>query len=248
MYSDFSNRVVPDNIGGQRSKFELITTILHICLEGSLKNHIIGKGNFSDAMVNHYLSILLYHNLLVSERDINNRVLYKTTEKGRQFLSLYKEIQDLFERPRGSIELNKPSNLEQPKITSQKMSANGNVRRILVVDDEFDITSALRIGLEDNGFEVDVFNDPIIALSSYKPRTYDLLLIDVRMPKMNGFELFKEIQKIDPIARVCFWTAYESYSKEFKDIFPSMNDVNFVQKPIPMPDLIKRIQSLTQSV
>lgn len=246
MYSNFSSHVIPDNIGGQRSKFELITTILHICLEGSLKNHIIGRGNFSDSLVNHYLSILLYHNLLVSDRDANNRVLYKTTEKGRQFLKLYQEVQSLFERPQRHVELPaRQNNFESVKISSTSL---GNTKRILVVDDESDITSALRIGLEENGFTVDVFNDPELALTSYKPGMYDLLLIDVRMPKMNGFELFKEIQRVDSKSKVCFWTAYESYSKEFKDIFPSMNDVNFVQKPIPMPDLIKRIQSLMGNV
>lgn len=87
-----------DNIGGQRSKFDVIATILHICIEERLKNHIIGKGNFSDAMTNHYLSILLYHNLLESLKDENNRTCYRTTQKGRHFMQYYDSIQQLFEK------------------------------------------------------------------------------------------------------------------------------------------------------
>jgi predicted transcriptional regulator len=62
-----------DKIGGQRSKIDVIATILYICLNGSLKNHIIGKGNFSDAMANHYISILLYNDLLHVSKDENSR-------------------------------------------------------------------------------------------------------------------------------------------------------------------------------
>jgi two-component system catabolic regulation response regulator CreB/two-component system response regulator ChvI len=76
--------------------------------------------------------------------------------------------------------------------------------RILLVDDEQDITFAFRIGLEDNGFIVDTFNDPQEALSNFKAGLYDLLLIDVKMPKMNGFELYRDIEKIDNKAKVCF--------------------------------------------
>jgi predicted transcriptional regulator len=61
-----------DNIGGQRSKIDVVATILHICLDGSLKNHIIGKGNLSDSMTNHYLTLLLYHNLLETYKDEDN--------------------------------------------------------------------------------------------------------------------------------------------------------------------------------
>jgi DNA-binding response OmpR family regulator len=68
--------------------------------------------------------------------------------------------------------------------------------RIFLVDDETDITLLYKTGLEQNGFLVDVFNDPALALSSYKAGEYDLLLLDIKMPKMSGFELYREIQKI----------------------------------------------------
>lgn len=129
-----------DYIGGQRSKFDVLATVLHICQQGSLKNHIIGKGNFSDAMVNHYLSILLYHNLIDSLKDENGRTYYITTEKGLQFLHHYRDMQEMFRRSAVTAVDSKQSRSQTP----------GQAKRILVVDDEDDITSAMRIGLEDS--------------------------------------------------------------------------------------------------
>jgi two-component SAPR family response regulator len=65
--------------------------------------------------------------------------------------------------------------------------------------------------LEMNGFEVDSYNDPLLALSSFKPNFYGLALLDIRMPKMNGFELYKEIKDIDNKIEACFITAFEDY-------------------------------------
>lgn len=70
-------------------------------------------------------------------------------------------------------------------------------KRILIVDDEHDITFVFIIGLEDNGFVVDTIDDPQLAISNFKTDLYDLLLIDIGIPKMNGFEFYKEIRKID---------------------------------------------------
>src|ERR671924_648135 len=83
-------------------------------------------------------------------------------------------------------------------------------RRILVVDDEPDVTFTLKKGLENSGmFEVDTFNDPQEALSSFKPDYYDFLLIDIRMPHMSGYDLYDNIKKIDSTVKSCFITAYE---------------------------------------
>lgn len=77
-------------------------------------------------------------------------------------------------------------------------------KMILIVDDEPDITSSLKITLEDNGFEVDSFNDPILALENFRKRLYSLLILDIKMPKMNGFELYTKIKKIDDKVRYVF--------------------------------------------
>ncbi|HMH11384.1 MAG TPA: response regulator, partial [Candidatus Nitrosopolaris rasttigaisensis] len=75
------------------------------------------------------------------------------------------------------------------------------------------------LGLEDSGFKVDVFNDPIHALSGFKSGLYDLALIDYKMPKMNGFELYREIRKIDEKVKVCFVTAFEVFYERLKNRF-----------------------------
>jgi two-component system, OmpR family, response regulator ChvI len=114
---------------------------------------------------------------------------------------------------------------------------------VLIVDDELDITLAFKKGLESNGFLVDIYNDPVIALSNFKSGFYDLLLLDVRMPKMNGFELYQEIEKIDKKAKVCFITAFEVYYQALKEIFPTLDVGCFIRKPIEIEDLVKKINS-----
>ena len=118
---------------------------------------------------------------------------------------------------------------------------NDKKKRILLVDDEHDIIFALSKGLEDNGFVVDTFNDPQEALSNFKAGLYDLLLIDVKMPKMNGFELYEKIEKIDNKAKVCFITAFEVYYKSLRELFPTMKADCFIKKPITTDDLVERI-------
>jgi len=87
-----------------------------------------------------------------------------------------------------------------------------STKKILVVDDEIDSNPSLKLVLEDNGFKVDVFNDPLLALESLKPEFYDLLIIDSNMRKINGLALYDEIKKIDNKARVCFLTASQTYA------------------------------------
>jgi DNA-binding response OmpR family regulator len=113
--------------------------------------------------------------------------------------------------------------------------------KILVVDDEPDITASIKNGLERHGFEIDVFNDPLKALTSYKPNEYDLLLLDIRMPKMNGFELYREIKKKSNNVKICFFTAFEVYYEEFKKIFPNVEVKCFIRKPISIAELVSHI-------
>jgi two-component system, OmpR family, response regulator ChvI len=118
-------------------------------------------------------------------------------------------------------------------------------RRILIVDDEPDITSVFKLVLADTGFEVDVFNDPLVALSNFKTNSYDLLLLDIRMPKMNGFELYQKIKEIDDKVKVCFMTAFDVYHEEFKKEFPTSDEVKyFIRKPIAIADLVKHVESI----
>ena len=117
------------------------------------------------------------------------------------------------------------------------------LRKILVVDDEPDISSSVKRGLERNGFQVDAYIDPEKALSEFKPGIYDLLLVDIRMPKLNGFELYREIKKRNDHAKVCFFTAFEVYYDEFKKVFPTLDVKCFIRKPITISDLVVHINA-----
>ncbi|HEY6163393.1 MAG TPA: response regulator [Nitrososphaeraceae archaeon] len=99
---------------------------------------------------------------------------------------------------------------------------NNNGRILLVVDDEPDTTLAFSIGLEDSGYPVDAFNDPLSALESFKEekKSYALALLDVNMPKMNGFELYNEIRKLDDKVNVCFVTAFDIQREGEDDLGP----------------------------
>jgi DNA-binding NtrC family response regulator len=115
-------------------------------------------------------------------------------------------------------------------------------RRILVVDDEADGTFTFKASLEESGsFEVDVFNDPKLALTNFKASWYDLLLLDILMPRMNGFELYKKITQIDSNVRVCFITAYTTYHRALKDLFPTAEVDCPIEKPIGKRELVNRI-------
>ena len=82
--------------------------------------------------------------------------------------------------------------------------------------------------LQMNGFDVDTYNDPLLALSNFKPDSYGLALLDIRMPKMNGFELYKRIKDIDKNVEVCFITAFEDYCEEFKGAFPELEEAKIL--------------------
>jgi DNA-binding NtrC family response regulator len=116
-------------------------------------------------------------------------------------------------------------------------------KKLLIVDDEPDIISSFKMGLERYGYMVDTYTDPELALANFRPNTYHLLLLDINMPKMDGFKLFQQIEKEDPRARVCFVTAYETYFEAFKEIFPDLDIGSFVRKPISIENLAKQIES-----
>jgi DNA-binding NtrC family response regulator len=110
--------------------------------------------------------------------------------------------------------------------------------KILVVDDDPDITSLYKATLEGHeGFEVETFNDPRKALSNFKPQYYSISIIDVRMPGMDGFELYNELKKLDPIIKVCFITGYEVNYRALQSIFPELDQECYISKSITMREL-----------
>lgn len=117
--------------------------------------------------------------------------------------------------------------------------------RILLVDDEPDVTLAFKMGLEDNGYVVDAFNDPILALSTFKQGLNSLILLDIKMPKMNGFELYKEIRKLDGNVKICFMTAFDLETEKLKEVLHTSDSEKpvVIRKPITIDDLTARIEA-----
>ena len=115
------------------------------------------------------------------------------------------------------------------------------MKRIAVVDDEPDITNVLKKGLERNGFTVDTFNDPQAALASFQPMHYDIMIIDIRMPRINGFDLYRQVKKRDTGVKVCFLTAFQIYYEEFRKMFPTIDVKAFIRKPVSISNLVNQI-------
>lgn len=120
--------------------------------------------------------------------------------------------------------------------------------RILIVDDEDDNNLLFKMVLEDDGFKVDTFNDPLVALQNFTAGSYDLLLLDMIMPKMNGFELYQKIRMLDDKVKVCLLTASRIDHEEFKKRASSTASMNstekcFIIKPIENEELIKIVKA-----
>ena len=115
--------------------------------------------------------------------------------------------------------------------------------KILLVDDEPDVLTSLKLGLEKRGFQVDAYDDPLKALREFKPGVYEIVLLDVRMPSMNGFELYKEILKRDAKTRVRFFTAFEEFREEFRKAFPELDERRFIRKPTSLGRLTQILTS-----
>ena len=116
------------------------------------------------------------------------------------------------------------------------------------MDDEPDITFSFNMILEDNGFVVDAFNDPLDALSSFKRGLYDIAILDIRMPNMNGFELSSELKKIDERMKIVFMTAFDIHSEGDNNnnnkskLLLSNEGPIVLKKPISLNDLVSKIK------
>jgi len=127
-------------------------------------------------------------------------------------------------------------------------------KKVLLVDDEPDITMVIKLTLEKAGFTVDTYQDPLVALSKFKPNSYDLVILDIKMPKMNGFELHAEMRKVDQQVNICYLTAGEKYydevrignrkEREEEEQYCKLDSERFLQKPISNADIVKRINKI----
>jgi DNA-binding response OmpR family regulator len=114
---------------------------------------------------------------------------------------------------------------------------------VLIVDDDPDMTSIFSLGLQDEGFEVYTFNDSLEVLSHFRPNFYDLMLIDINMPKMNGIDLSKQLLELDLNVKICFITAGEANIEVLRELYPARDIGCFIRKPVTIDQLVKRIKA-----
>ena len=120
-------------------------------------------------------------------------------------------------------------------------------KKILIVDDETDVCLTLKVVLEGNGFKVDTFVDPTLALENFKSSRYDLLILDIKMPVMNAFQLYAQMKKIDLNIKALFLTALtdlQEYDAFKKEVFPKEGQRHLIQKPIENEDMLVRINAI----
>jgi DNA-binding response OmpR family regulator len=114
---------------------------------------------------------------------------------------------------------------------------------VLLVDDDPDMTSIFSLGLQDEGFEMYTFNDPLEALSQFRPNFYDLLLVDINMPKMNGIDLSRRILELDANVKICFITAGEANIEVLRDLYPTRDIGCYIKKPVTIDQLVRRVKA-----
>jgi DNA-binding response OmpR family regulator len=114
---------------------------------------------------------------------------------------------------------------------------------VLIVDDDPDMTSIFSLGLQDEGFEVYTYNDPLEVLSQFRPNFYDLLLVDISMPKMNGIDLSRQLLELDPNVKICFITAGEANIEVLRELYPTRGIGCFIRKPVTIDQLVRRVKA-----
>ncbi|MFL6310064.1 MAG: response regulator [Nitrososphaera sp.] len=136
---------------------------------------------------------------------------------------------------------------------SRSLESDNNVRKkILIVDDEPDVTFTIKVILTSNGYEVDAFEDTEEALANFRKEAYFLAFLDIKMPKMNGFDLYKKLLEIDKQLKVCFLTAlgeFDDYYKQYKkeDVAPVWGIRHIVRKPIDNSKLLEEVLTMSNT-
>jgi DNA-binding response OmpR family regulator len=139
----------------------------------------------------------------------------------------------------GPRSLTEPTSSQKEKITNDRAFS----KTVLIIDDDPDVTMVFSLGLQDEGFDVYTYNDPLEALSQFRPNFYDLILIDINMPKMNGIELAIQILELDANVKICFITAGEANIEVLRELYPTRSIGCYIKKPVTIEELVKRVKA-----
>ncbi len=259
------------NTKKNRSEISIIVAMLEAVKDeskyGATQTKIMYKAFLNYEQLNQYLPILKDNDML--QYDEETRTL-KITEKGLKFLQIYNKIRKMtteeesvnkvsFINTKDDDEGNKSrrrekggggeANPEEIKIANlennSRYKPSSAAVKLLLVDDDSDIVEVLKQGLEANGFLVDAFRSSRKALNAFQPDVYDLAILDIRMPYLNGFELYREMKKRDPAITTCFLSAFEIYPEEFEKVFPSLDEIKtIIKKPVSIHHLVREIRPL----
>src|SRR5215216_7404777 len=138
----------------------------------------------------------------------------------------------------GSSSLSEPTSSQKEKTSNNKAFS----KTVLLVDDDPDVTTVLSLGLQDEGFDVYSYNDPLEALSQFRPNFYDLLLMDINMPQLDGIELTRQILELDANVKICFITAGEANIEVLRELYPTRNIGCYIKKPVTIEQLVRRVK------
>ncbi|HEX6029088.1 MAG TPA: response regulator [Nitrososphaeraceae archaeon] len=139
--------------------------------------------------------------------------------------------------------LSEPAGTQKESVNIATVEEKRLSKVVLIVDDDPDMTSVFGLGLQDEGFEVYTFNDPLVALSQFRPNFYDLLLVDINMPKMNGIDLSRRLLESDSNVKICFITAGEANIEVLRELYPTRGIGCFIKKPVTMDQLVRRVKA-----
>jgi two-component system, OmpR family, response regulator ChvI len=136
---------------------------------------------------------------------------------------------------------------QQYKNLDGEKATNHRKKRILFVNDDTDTTAVMKVGLSRHGFEVETFVDSKSALQNFQAGMYDLILLDVLMKGLDGFELYNEMRKIDENIQICFISASNSFYEKYKSLYPEIQNECFIQKPVRIKELANTIGAILRN-
>ena len=208
---------------GDFSQIDLFGTTINLCSKintssSSIPNEIIIGDNF--------YRILKSFSGMLNNYDFINHINYQITENNRY--SLYKI------KRKNIFGLNNKNSFDEQQLVSSTENLNNNNKRIILVDDEKDVLFTYKTFLEDHDYDVTAFTDPSLAMNYIRNilNFKDLLVIlDIRMKNLNGFQLHQQIKSIDPTIKVLFITALDILD-EFSTIIPGISKEYIMKKPV----------------
>jgi DNA-binding response OmpR family regulator len=139
----------------------------------------------------------------------------------------------------GTSSLTGPIGSQGENITNNRAFS----KTVLLIDDDPDMTTVFGLGLQDKGFDVHTYNDPLEALSQFKPNFYDLLLVDINMPEMNGIDLSIKMLELDTNVKICFITAGDANIEVLRELYPTRSIGCYIKKPVTIDQLVRRIEA-----